>query len=169
MSEQSRRLKTATYRRLALGFAIAGAVIALDQWVKWWVVTVVMQPPQVIELTGFLNLVITWNHGFSFGLFAGEARTMPIILIGVAAVVVVMLVLWLIRADRMVAALWLGLVIGGAVGNVVDRVRIGAVADFIDVHLGDWHWPAFNVADSAITIGVMLIVIDGLFSRRDLS
>jgi len=78
-------------------------------------------------------------------------------------------VLWLIRADRMVAALWLGLVIGGAVGNVVDRVRIGAVADFIDVHLGDWHWPAFNVADSAITIGVMLIVIDGLFSRRDLS
>jgi len=79
------------------------------------------------------------------------------------------LVVWLIRADRLVVAVWLGSVIGGAVGNVVDRVRVGAVADFIDVHVGLWHWPAFNVADSAITVGVTLIVIDGLFGRRDLS
>ncbi len=156
-------------RRLALGLAIAVMVVALDQAVKGWVVTVVMQPPRTIELTSFLNLVMTWNHGISFGLFAGEVQAMPIILIGVAAAVVLLLLVWLIRADRMIAAVWLGAVIGGAVGNVVDRVRVGAVADFIDVHVGAWHWPAFNVADSAITVGVTLIVIDGLFSRRDLS
>ena len=167
--ERSRGLDAGARRRLALGLSIAGAVIVLDQLVKWWVVSVVMQPPRVIELTGFLNLVMTWNHGISFGLFAGEVEAMPIILIGVAAAVVAVLVVWLIRADRLVVAVWLGSVIGGAVGNVVDRVRVGAVAEFIDVHVGLWHWPAFNVADSAITVGVTLIVIDGLFGRRDLS
>ncbi len=165
----SRGLDAGARRRLVLGLVIAGAVIALDQLVKWWVVAVVMQPPRTIELTSFLNLVMTWNHGISFGLFAGEVQAMPIILVGVAVVVVAVLVVWLIRADRLAAAVWLGAVIGGAVGNVVDRVRVGAVADFIDVHVGAWHWPAFNVADSAITVGVTLIVIDGLFGRRDLS
>lgn len=154
-------------QRLTLGLGLAAAVTALDQLVKWYVVSQLMQPPQVIELTGWLNLVMTWNHGISFGLFSGQA--MPYILIGVALAVIGVLVVWLIRDQRTAAALWLGLVIGGAVGNVVDRIRLGAVADFIDVHAGVWHWPAFNVADSAITIGVTLILIDGLFGRPEMS
>jgi len=131
------------------------------------VVSQLMQPPQVIELTGWLNLVMTWNHGISFGLLSGQA--MPYLLIALALAMVAMLVIWLVRDQRTSAALWLGLVIGGALGNVLDRLRLGAVADFIDVHIGVWHWPAFNVADSAITIGVALILIDGLFGRAEMS
>ena len=154
-------------KRLALGLGLAAVVTALDQAVKWYVVTQLMQPPQVIELTGWLNLVMAWNHGISFGLFSGGA--VPYLLIAVALAVIGLLVAWIWRDPRMSAALWLGLVIGGAVGNVVDRLRLGAVADFIDVHAGTWHWPAFNVADSAITIGVTLILIDGLFGRSEMS
>lgn len=153
--------------RLALGLGIASLVTVLDQAAKWYVVAVVMQPPRAIELTDWLNLVITWNRGISFGLFSGQV--MPYVLTGVALAVVALLVVWLVYDSRMSAACWLGLVIGGAVGNVIDRLRLGAVADFIDVHAGAWHWPAFNVADSAITIGVTLILIDGLFGRSEMS
>ena len=156
-----------TVNRLSLGLGIAAAVTALDQWVKWYVVTQLMQPPRAIPLTDWLNLVMAWNHGISFGLFSGDA--VPYALIGVALAVVGVLVVWLIRDPRASAAVWLGLVIGGAVGNVIDRVRLGAVADFIDVHVGAWHWPAFNVADSAITLGVTLILIYGLFCRSEMS
>ncbi len=156
-------------RRLALAVIIAAAVIGLDQAAKWWVVEVVMQPPRMIEITDFLNLVITWNHGISFGMFTGEAQLMPIILVVVALAVVVVLVMWLLRAEHSATTVWLSLVIGGALGNVLDRIRVGAVADFIDVHVGAWHWPAFNVADSAISIGVCLILIDGLFRRPEMS
>ena len=156
-----------TVKRLTLGLGIAAAVTALDQAVKWYVVTQLMQPPRAIVLTDWLNLVMAWNHGISFGLFSGDA--VPYALIGVALAVVGVLVVWLIRDPRASAAVWLGLVIGGAVGNVIDRVRLGAVADFIDVHVGAWHWPAFNVADSAITLGVTLILIDGLFGRSEMS
>ena len=158
---------SAVQRRLGSGSSIAMLVIALDQLVKWWVVVELMQPPRVIELTGFLNLVMAWNHGISFGLFSGAA--MPLILVGVAVAVVAALVVWLARAEHLGMVVSLGLVIGGALGNVVDRLRLGAVADFIDVHIGAWHWPAFNVADSAITIGVTLIVIDGLFRPSEIS
>jgi len=158
---------TPVKQRLALGLGIAAVVIVADQVVKWWVVTQLMQVPRVVELTGWLNLVMTWNHGISFGLFSGEA--VPYILVALALAVVGLLVAWLVKAERLAAGLWLGLVIGGAVGNVIDRIRVGAVADFIDVHVGAWHWPAFNVADSAITVGVALIVIDGLFNRPEMS
>ena len=154
-------------KRLALGLGLAAVVTLLDQAVKWYVVTQLMQPPQVIALTDWLNLVMTWNHGISFGLFSGQA--VPYALSAVAVAVIGLLVAWLIRDPRAAAALWLGLVIGGALGNVIDRVRLGAVADFIDVHAGTWHWPAFNIADSAITIGVALILIDGLFGRSEMS
>ncbi|MEI6559871.1 MAG: signal peptidase II [Rhodospirillaceae bacterium] len=153
--------------RLTLGLGIAAIVAALDQLVKWYVVTGLMQPPRVIEVTGWLNLVMTWNHGISFGFFSGDA--VPYVLAAVALAVVAGLIVWMINDRRPAAAVWLGLVIGGALGNVVDRLRLGAVADFIDVHAGVWHWPAFNVADGAITIGVTLILIDGLFGRSEMS
>ncbi len=158
---------SSTSARLTLGFGIAAAMAALDQLVKWYVVTQLMQPPRFIELTGWLDLVMTWNHGISFGLFSGEA--MPYALAGVSLAVIGLLVVWMIRDPRPAAAVWLGLVIGGALGNIIDRVRLGAVADFIDVHVGSWHWPAFNIADSAITVGVALILIDGLFGQQEMS
>jgi signal peptidase II len=76
------------------------------------------------------------------------------------------LLYWLRREPERLLALAVGLIVGGAMGNVVDRVRLGAVMDFLDFHLGTWHWPAFNLADSAITIGVAFLVFDGLFRER---
>ncbi|ACJ00937.1 signal peptidase II [Rhodospirillum centenum] len=164
-------------RMLGLGFAIAALVMLADQLSKWWVLAsalpclsgppgpwcAVQAPP--IEVTSFFNLVMAWNRGVSFGLFSHEAEFMPYVLIGVALAISAVLVLWLRRTDRAFQAASIGLVIGGALGNVIDRLRFGAVADFLDFHLSGWHWPAFNVADSAIVVGVALIVADGLFPR----
>jgi signal peptidase II len=150
--------------RLGLGLAMAALVVALDQFSKWWILEVVMQPPHVVEVTPFCNFVLAWNQGVSFGMFAHAAVFMPFVLSAVALAIVVTMVAWLRTASRPLAAAALGLVIGGALGNVVDRLRFGAVADFIDAHWAGWHFWTFNVADSAISIGVALLVIDGLFS-----
>ena len=83
-----------------------------------------------------------------------------------ALAVVVCLVIWLRRTDQMLIGLGLGLVIGGATGNVIDRIRFGAVVDFLDFHLAGYHWPAFNVADAAICVGAVLMLADGLLTRR---
>ena len=84
-----------------------------------------------------------------------------------AAVIVTMLILWLKRIESSFLAVAIGLVIGGAVGNVIDRLRLGAVVDFLDFYVGAWHWPAFNVADSAICLGVAAMLLDGLLLRRE--
>lgn len=150
--------------RLGLGVALAWMV--LDQAVKWWILEVVMQPPRVIEVTSYFNLVMAWNRGVSFSLFSNGAAIMPYALSALAAVIVAFLVAWLRRADRAFIALSIGLVIGGAAGNVIDRLRFGAVADFLDFHAMGYHYPAFNVADMGISVGVVLLLVDGLFGRR---
>ena len=94
---------------------------------------------------------------------------MPYILSAIAAVIAVCLVLWMRQAESRLAALALGLIIGGAVGNVADRLLHGAVVDFLDFHYAGWHFWAFNVADSGISIGVVLLLIDGLFADREKS
>ncbi|RMD63608.1 MAG: signal peptidase II, partial [Alphaproteobacteria bacterium] len=141
--------------------------VALDQAAKWAVVEHLMRPPRVIPLTPFFNLVLTHNTGISFGLFQGGSAN-AWVLTGFALAVVGGLMVWLWRQPEPLIAWAIGLVIGGALGNVVDRVRLGAVVDFLDLHIGDWHWPAFNFADTAITVGVGLLLLDGLFetSRR---
>lgn len=149
---------------LALGLAVAAVVIVLDQLTKWWVLNTIMQPfPRVVEVTPFFNLVLTWNQGVSFGMFAHEAEYMPYVLSAVAIGITLFLLGWLRRADSRFVALCLGLVIGGALGNVIDRLLYGAVADFLDFHAFGFHFWAFNIADSGISVGVILLVIDGLF------
>ncbi|HET8727136.1 MAG TPA: signal peptidase II [Alphaproteobacteria bacterium] len=151
---------------IRLGLLVAAVVLVADQVTKWVILDLVMAPPRTIEVTPFFNLVMVWNRGVSFGMFANEADMMRWVLIAVAAAITVVMLVWLKRADRGFVAVALGLIIGGAVGNVVDRLRFGAVADFLDLHLMGYHWPAFNVADAGITIGVALLVIDSLFGRR---
>jgi signal peptidase II len=85
----------------------------------------------------------------------------------VAAAIVTVLIYWLSRVDSSLLAVAIGLIIGGAIGNVIDRIRLGAVVDFLDFHVESWHWPAFNVADSAICIGVAVMLLDGLLLRRE--
>lgn len=158
------RLTRLGYRR---ALPVAAAVVLLDQLSKWWILSAVMQPPREIPVTPFFNLVLAWNRGVSFSLFRSDASFAPYVLSAIAVAVVIGLLVWLGRQHRLWPALGIGLVIGGAVGNVIDRLRHGAVVDFLDFHAAGWHWPAFNLADSAITIGVAVLVADGLFGRPD--
>ena len=119
------------------------------------------------RITPFFNLVLTYNRGMSFGLFNNGAGVNALLFSLVAASIVAVLVYWLSRVDSPFLAVAIGLVIGGAIGNVIDRVRFGAVVDFLDFYLGSWHWPAFNLADSAICIGVAAMLLDGLLLRRE--
>lgn len=152
---------------IRLGLAVAALWLVLDQAAKWWVLESVMQPPRIVEVTSFFNLVLAWNRGVSFSMFYSYHDAMPWVLSAVALGIVAFLLNWLRKTARAFPAVCLGLVIGGAIGNVVDRVRFGAVVDFLDVHAGGWHWPAFNVADAGISVGVVLLVLDGLFVRGE--
>lgn len=150
-----------------LGAAVAAVVLVLDQLSKWWVVTRLMSPPRVIEITPFFNFVMWWNKGVSFGLFASAPGWGRWALVVLALVITVVLAIWLVKVNHKLLAVAIGLVIGGAVGNVIDRIRFAAVADFLDFYVGPWHWPAFNLADSAITVGVGLLLIDAFLARRE--
>lgn len=151
---------------LRLGLGIAGSVTLLDQATKWLILAQVMVPPKTIEVLPVFSIVLVWNRGVSFGLFDSTSSWTPVLLSAFAVAVSLVLLFWLRRVEQRLLAIAIGLVVGGALGNVVDRLRYGAVADFLDLHIGAYHWPAFNVADSAIAVGVVLILIDGLFARR---
>lgn len=152
-----------------LGLATAAIVAIADQLTKLWVLDFFAarpdQPP-VARLAPFFNLVLAGNRGMSFGLFDGGAGPNTLVFTALAAVIVLGLIAWLRRVQGALLRLAIGLVIGGAIGNVADRLHRGAVVDFLDFHLGAWHWFAFNLADSAICVGVATLVIDGLIGRR---
>jgi signal peptidase II len=119
------------------------------------------------KITSFFNIVLIHNRGMSFGLFNYGGGLNALLFSLVAAAIVTVLIYWLSRVDSSLLAVAIGLIIGGAIGNVIDRIRLGAVVDFLDFHVGSWHWPAFNVADSAICIGVAVMLLDGLLLRRE--
>ena len=150
---------------LRLGLVLALVVAIVDQAVKAVLLDVMAAQGGPVAVTGFFNLVTVWNRGVSFGLFNRGEGVSPWLFIALAAGIVAALVWWLAKARDRWLALLLGLVIGGAAGNMVDRLRFGAVADFFDLHLAGWHWPAFNVADAAISVGVALLLLDALLRR----
>ncbi len=136
--------------------------LLLDQLSKWFFITelgISDRPP--IELLPFFNLVMVWNYGISFGMLA--SHRLPLILITLTGFIVLLLFIWMWRVPSKLIACALGGIIGGAVGNIIDRLRFDAVADFFDFHVGLWHWPAFNIADSAIFIGVVLLCVHSMF------
>ena len=128
------------------------------------VVTLVVDQISKELVLGYL--VVVWNRGVSFGMLGGDRALPPWVLSAVAVAVCIALFIWLRRSDRPLHGWGIGLVIGGAIGNVIDRVRWGAVFDFADFYVGQWHWPAFNVADSAIVVGVGLMLIDSLVGEK---
>ncbi len=144
-----------------LGFAVAAAVVLADQIIKWWAIGVLGDEPYGIEILSFFNLVLVWNKGISFGIFGGGSLP-PWLLAAIALAVTLALAIWLRKAETRLLALAIGLVIGGALGNVIDRFRFGAVADFLDFHWGAYHWPAFNLADAAISVGAVILLMDAL-------
>lgn len=143
---------------------IAGTVVVLDQITKYFAVAALAgQPP--VEVTSFFNLLLVYNRGAAFSFLAGMSGWQRELFIGIGVVASVWIVYLLRRyPGQSLFCLALSLVLGGAIGNVIDRVYVGAVVDFLDFHAFGWHWPAFNVADSAITCGAVLLVWDGLRS-----
>lgn len=158
-------------------FTLALAVIVADQLVKLWMLGTVFPgacpsfvgSPQVytpctVPVVGPFSLSMVWNQGVSFGLFRGEADWVRWALAAFSLIVAIVLGVWARRVERPILGVAIGLVMGGAVGNLIDRVRLGAVADFLDFKDLMFPW-VFNVADSAISIGVVLLLLDSL--RRD--
>lgn len=153
---------------LGRGLAVAAVTAVLDQASKtallWHFHEIGCAPHREI-ITPFLDLVLTCNSGISFGIM-NRTGVNSLIFSVAAGMIVVVLTAWLRRVRTGFLALAIGLIIGGAIGNVVDRLRFHAVVDFLYFHAGSWYWPAFNLADSAICLGVVAMLLDGLLSRR---
>lgn len=148
-------------RVMWVGGAFATALI-IDVATKWLILTVVMAPPRVLEITSFFNLTLGFNPGVSFGMFQDVFLERPLMLAALKAAIAAGVLVWALRTENMVDAIALAIIAGGAAGNIVDRVRQGAVTDFLDFYVGDWHWPAFNMADVAISVGVALLLVGSL-------
>jgi signal peptidase II len=149
------------------GLGLAALVAALDQLSKWIIVAHVMNPPVQIEVTSFFNLVLAHNRGVSFGMFAAGSELGKWILVGLALMISGFLVRWLFQSSSPFSIIALGLILGGAVGNVIDRVLVGAVVDFLDFHAFGTHWPAFNVADTTIFLGAAGLIFESFFSKDE--
>lgn len=152
---------------LRTGLIFAALLLIADQVSKYWILEVVMLPERrnipIFEIGPVgLDLTMVWNRGVTFGLFSGDGAWNHLILAAIALVVAGFLLRWLARSETRMVTYALGAVIGGAIGNVIDRMRFGAVVDFVDVHAWGWHWYVFNVADAAIVCGVLALVADAL-------
>lgn len=140
-------------------------VVVLDQLSKWYVAEFFSAAGGSIALLGFCNIVQVWNPGISFGMFS-KIQNGNVAFMGVSIVIVSVLVFILLREKSLARIMCLSLIIGGALGNFIDRAREGAVYDFIDLHIAGWHWPAFNVADASILCGVSVFLFLELRSGK---
>ena len=165
MNSQSKKSQGLFPKQMAFTWlAVSVLIVVLDLWTKN-IATQSLTLYRPVVLTSWLNMTLAHNYGAAFSFLSDAGGWQRWLFTGLASVVTVVLVVWLFRLpsrEKLTAAA-LGLIIGGAVGNLVDRINHGYVVDFIDVFYRDWHWPAFNLADSAITCGVILLLIDGLF------
>lgn len=177
-----------TLRKLSkpatIGLLLIFAFIILDQITKWLVLEYVFRPelgaeplglfawfqdfirlPLIqVELTSFFNFTMVWNQGVSFGLFQ-SGNPWPLIILSL--VICTAFTRWLIKTDTWRESIPLSMIIGGALGNVIDRFHFGAVADFLDFYLFGWHYPAFNIADSLISVGIVILIVNSLFFSSD--
>lgn len=138
-------------------------ILVLDQWTKWLVEVHLPHSASHPVVPGFLNLTHVKNTGVAFGLFASQGSNggaWLLVVMGLVALAAVFLYFHFAPARNRLLLSSLALIVGGAVGNLVDRLASGAVTDFVDVYVGTYHWPAFNVADSAITVGIGLMIVD---------
>jgi signal peptidase II len=145
--------------RLRLTVVAAAAALLLDQSTRWVILNQVMAPARLIDITPFFNLTLGFNRGVSFGLFSSDEALGRGLLVGVSLAIVTWLLVWAWRSHHVFEKMALGAIMGGALGNVADRLRQGAVTDFLDLHALGWHWSTFNMADVAITGGVAMLVL----------
>ena len=165
-------MTVARFKWIAL--VLAALIIIVDQLTKHAILQMFPAEGMSQAVTSFFNLVLVYNHGISFGLFnSAPVDAQSYIFVGIAAVISIVLLIWLFRTHSRLIVVALSLVLGGAIGNMIDRIMVGAVIDFLDVYItingNAYHWPAFNVADSAIVCGVGLLFIDSLaFDKKTL-
>lgn len=146
------------------GSLVALAGFGLDRLNKWWMIEVYdIASRGRVEVTSFFDLVMAWNQGVSYGLFQAQTALGVAILAGFAIAVIIGLGLWLARVEYRVTALAIGLILGGALGNVYDRIFYGAVADFFSFHAFGFYWYIFNIADVWIALGVALIILESVW------
>lgn len=144
---------------LYIAMAMAVVAVVADQVSKWTMLTHILTPTDIIPVTPFVNLRLGFNTGVSFGLLSGHMTLPPYLLAGFALLVALVLLGWGARMPNRPLALAAGAMAGGAIGNAVDRIRQGAVTDFLDLHVFGWHWPTFNLADILIVGGAAAIAI----------
>ncbi len=175
------------------GLAIICGVVLADQYTKWLVIDALRATSAVHTgfadwlttihkisffineretfgdkvLSPYLNLVMVWNQGISFGMMDHNSPHMPLVFTALSLTIALVMMVWLAMTIRITTAAALSLIIGGALGNVFDRVRFDAVADFIDFHVQRYHWPAFNVADSCIVLGAGILMLKSLFGQEN--
>ena len=150
---------------------LSAAVIALDQVSKWWALANLQSYQPVAVIDKFLNWMLAFNTGAAFSFLADSGGWQRWFFTGLAIIVSAVLVFWLARtASGMPASMSmsmpLAMIVGGAIGNVIDRIRFGHVVDFIDIYVGQHHWPAFNIADSAICVGAIGLIAFSLFTGK---
>ncbi|MFK7839801.1 MAG: signal peptidase II [Bdellovibrionales bacterium] len=136
--------------------------------VEWFAHAPERLPYVVHEILPFFNFVVVWNQGVSFGMFSNNLDYGPYILIALSIIISIGFFIWMFNTQDPVNRLGIAMVIGGAIGNVFDRFRFGAVFDFLDFHIFGFHWPAFNIADSAIVIGVFILMIYAFLFEKNL-
>jgi signal peptidase II len=156
--------------RLRAGIIAAIAALVIDQATKLWLLYGFdLARRGAVAVTPFFDLVLAWNTGISYGMFQNEGPVGQAILVGVKAAAVILMAVWMTRAQTLIATLGLGLIIGGAIGNAIDRLAYGAVVDFALFHIqiGDktYNWYVFNLADVAIVAGVIGLLYDSFFGK----
>lgn len=153
--------------RRVLGLAAAAVIFIVDQLLKWIVAGPLdLERVRQIRLLPFFDLTWVENYGVSMGFLTAGSALERWLLVGMTATIAAVVLVWMWREKNRADTIALGLVLGGALGNIVDRVRFGYVVDFLDLHIGDWHpFLVFNVADAAITIGVLLLILRALLVR----
>jgi signal peptidase II len=148
------------------GLLLVVMVTLADQATKYAMMEMLLSPHRQIDIAPFFNLTPVWNKGISFGLLKAQEKSGVYLLLLVAFAVSALLIRWLIHAQGYWQACSIGLILGGALGNIIDRVRFGAVFDFLDFHLYGYHYPAFNLADMCIVAGVVMMLVEGwVFTR----
>lgn len=156
-------------RNRTIGLAVAAILFVVDQAVKHWVVhgLGLVRPGDQFPLLPFFDFTRTNNFGVSLGMFEATSPEMRWGLVAVTAIIAILVIVWLLRESRLWDTIPLGLVLGGALGNIRDRVMYGFVIDYADFHIGSWRpFLIFNIADAAITIGVVIILARSLFMRE---
>ena len=153
-----------------LAYALAAIVFLADQLVKYWIIHVVELEQKVsVPVLPFLSLTWVENRGVSMGMLTADTDVGRWLLVGLTGVIATVVAVWIRRERHWPESLALGLILGGALGNIVDRVRFGYVVDFVHLHWGPWSFYVFNIADAAITAGVVILLFRALIGRSDAS